>query len=261
MKDDFPFLYYDVQARIIPGGIALAVLSLVGLDVPPTWMHWWVWLYQGGSAQAVILPAVYVAGAYCVGLLLDVGLSGLMQRFYIRGFGRALGKYIWSPPPAKPKPPKHSATLDLLSKKAFDVYRVQSTKVAGEEQKHVLRFHSEAKMFCHLGAVFVATSLLAGTARLIAWNVFAELHSYWRLAPLAISGIVCLRASWTRAERRAKEILPFFDHFGKGNTEIDGIVPELQELQAILQAQAKWWHRLFKPTRHESVKLQDTGSM
>lgn len=76
-----PFFYYDVLARMVPGGMLLLCLRVAGLKAPPSIVD----AVQGETWKAVIMPLVIAAMAYLAGALLD----GIFRFFsFAEWFGR-----------------------------------------------------------------------------------------------------------------------------------------------------------------------------
>jgi hypothetical protein len=86
-----PFFYYDVLARIIPGGLLLGMLKAAGLRTPASLAN----LLTGPETwKAVAMPLIVAALAYLLGALLDgvFRFSGAAERFGRRQYGRVISE-------------------------------------------------------------------------------------------------------------------------------------------------------------------------
>jgi hypothetical protein len=63
-----PFFYFDILARMIPGGLLLGLLRGANLQAPCPWP---TLLAGQESWKAVIVPLIFAASAYLLGALLD----------------------------------------------------------------------------------------------------------------------------------------------------------------------------------------------
>ncbi len=93
MNAPFPFFYYDLVARLIPGGATLALLSLTRLDLPSTWAEYVDWLWSATPGAAIMMPLVLGALSYGIGLIHEVALSKLLWRVSNRAFYMAALAY------------------------------------------------------------------------------------------------------------------------------------------------------------------------
>lgn len=75
-----PYFYFDITARIIPGGLLLALLKVMGMHASSPWPD----LFAGQEAwKAATVPLVFLGAAYLLGIVLDgvFRFSTLAQRF------------------------------------------------------------------------------------------------------------------------------------------------------------------------------------
>src|SRR5215469_10630937 len=96
-----PFFYYDVLARVIPGGLLLVLVRVPGLRAPRPWLD----LSTGQESwKTVVVPLILAALAYLLGIVLD-GFFRFLFRFAEK-FGRWQYEKLKSEERAGPPIPK-----------------------------------------------------------------------------------------------------------------------------------------------------------
>jgi hypothetical protein len=137
-----PFFYYDVLARMIPGGLLLALLRAVGLRAPAPWPD----LLTGQEAwKAVLVPLVLAAMAYLLGALMDGFFRfffKLAERFGRRQYQTVISEQVG----LRPMPPGASSVKNFQ----HDLWQWLAL-VAGPENTAAFslahRFQAESRLF------------------------------------------------------------------------------------------------------------------
>lgn len=234
MDKTVPFFYYDIFARIVPGGLLIAVASLFDIGWPKPLMDWISWLHQSGTTQAVLFPLIYGGAAYVFGASLDILLAKILRYFYRDGFRNALLRYRWFSNPLTSSSDRdlndRDLNIDTLSKWSFDSYLVTTTMELPAELPHTLRFHAEAKCYFHSASILGVFAVAALTNNLLDIPCLPSIALIPSLLMLAFA-ILLLVVSRSRAERRADQILSFIDHFGSAKNH-----PQLMTLRTRLQS-------------------------
>ena len=168
--DKFPFFYYDILSRMIPGAVTLATLSMIRGKLP----QWWC-AFLGGqqSWKAVIIPLLIGGLCYVVGVFYEAtdyfpGVKWIVLLADDKAFASA-----W-------------ATANKLRKERREWLRKKSAQevrrfkfeiwdrlvfIGGREAgmsavlAHCHRFQAEHKMFLHLvypTFLFAAFSVVGG---------------------------------------------------------------------------------------------------
>ena len=154
MKDIIPFFYYDIVARIIPGGITLAVIAY-GLSPVPFCLNSLV--SQSGSWNGVLGSLVLGGFAYAIGVLFE-GLFAFLK------LNSPLEKKAWERAALEcglpremvkdsRKPPMRTLLWERLVRKAAqDSSTKQFPTESGMKEmfSHCHRFQAEYKMCQHL---------------------------------------------------------------------------------------------------------------
>ncbi len=113
MEWRIPYFHYDVFARIVPGGITLALLSRLGAPMPTLWEPLLpnpngqlvdMLVVPGDSAEWPLLTVAslsLLAGSYLVGVVYEGILGSLLQRCSERVLRRAASSINvrWPAPP------------------------------------------------------------------------------------------------------------------------------------------------------------------
>jgi hypothetical protein len=104
MGDKFPFFYYDILARIFPGGVLLFVLWTYGHGVTNVWGA--VQKDTPTAIDSVILAAILAGLSYAVGLVGEAiyqifPFRYIMERIYDGAFRVAIHNYELNPDPIK----------------------------------------------------------------------------------------------------------------------------------------------------------------
>ncbi|MCZ6653998.1 MAG: hypothetical protein O7D91_13345 [Planctomycetota bacterium] len=77
MGNIIPFFYYDLLARVVPGGLTLFVLAYMGVELPEPWVPFFL---ADTAWGAVVIPLVLAGSSYAIGVLYEVLLSFLGLR-------------------------------------------------------------------------------------------------------------------------------------------------------------------------------------
>jgi len=177
-----PFFYYDIVARIFPGGIALALLVLAWPEIlaRPEILG----LISGTEGwKTAVVPITLAAAAYMAGVLFEaITPDGSVWRLIgFITFRCAAREYPW----------QGQISREFREKAWFDLQRDEA------HFAHALRMWAEAKMCLHSSlAVFGASAIFAFQKREWCWVVSA-----------LVVGVLLLWGVYSRDKRRWIQIL------------------------------------------------------
>lgn len=197
--ESIPFFYYDIVARIIPGGLVVAILALTQPEVST--------FFSGGESwKTAAVPLALAGASYMVGVLLEVLFSdwGFWEGVGDESFQLAIGNYSWSSTMPKPK------LDDLEQSRRYRNKAWSYLVLAGKEDQaqafaHAHRFWAEAKMCLHcVWPLFVASIIL--------------LQSQWWLLGISVffAALAATKGVHSRDRRRWVQTLESIKHLGFG---------------------------------------------
>jgi hypothetical protein len=196
-----PFFYYDLLARMIPGGLLLALLRVAKLRAPCPWP---VLLSGQESWKAVVVPLIFAAGAYMAGALLD-GLFrwiGIAEKFGRRQYETVLDANKG----LRPVPPRASEAK--FQHDAWQWLALGKSNATAFSLAH--RFQAESRLF-NLSAVPAAALIGLSVAERFTISGAPWIGGITAIV-VFVSFIVCARNSeknrwiWTLAAiRQTKE--------------------------------------------------------
>ena len=208
----FPFFYYDVVARIMPGAFTLAVLELF----PEIGSRWTSFFAGAESWKGVAVPLVLGGLSYMIGVMYEV-LDSLpwleaFRRYRPRdildnrAFEVAWGRFAHT----------HTPPTDLHRLQQFHVEEKQRThlweRLVYEAARkgdmvsifwHCHRFQGEYKMFYHL---IYPTLLLVPC---LIWQ-----HHVWEGIGAIVLLVFFILGAFRRDERRWWQLLSFAEQLG-----------------------------------------------
>jgi hypothetical protein len=143
---EIPFFYYDLFAKIIPGGLAAAALWLLGIRLPSNLQ---LMFMTSDVLRAVVFPLALLGMAYLLGSYLEAMLRPLLKRVSERTFAAA-----WQSQRrllGYPMPPLKSTLQDQISDRIKIWQRLALIEVEQYPAafSHAHRFQAEGKMFMH----------------------------------------------------------------------------------------------------------------
>jgi len=205
MRDTIPYFYYDILARIIPGGLWLAVLSFSGFSLAGSQVK----SYFTGSEgwKAVVVPFAYVTAAYGLGLLTEIlsfspGVDAITEGLTRVALRRAWRIYDWQNYDASELPPAAENRVRFWA---------WNRLVFGDNPSafsHAHRFQAEAKLCYHslppllfVLAIIMRRACGQGWAGQVQWLVLALLLL-----------LVCVWGAYIRERRRWLQVLASVDH-------------------------------------------------
>ncbi len=187
MKESIPFFYYDILSKLIPGGLTIAVLGIIGLKVPGPWS---ALLAKQEPWMVVVLPLVLASSAYGFGGLLDA----IFRLKFAEGFGE---KHYFASRKKYNRP-------DLLPSNAgqenfhYDAWQWLAL-IAAQENPSAFslahRFQAEARLYALSAA---PAAIIAGWA-ISQWSVLQFLRG-WKFGLAALAAIAIFRLCVVAAE-------------------------------------------------------------
>lgn len=168
-----PFFYYDIVARIFPGGITLAVFALARPEI--------LGLASGTEGwKTVVVPITLAAAAYMAGVLFEaITPDGRVWRWISdKTFESAAEEYSWKG--QKPDLQKLEDSRKFREEAWFDLI------LAGERDEaqafaHALRMWAEAKMCLHSFLPVFVASIVFALEREWFWAASAGVVAVWLL--------------------------------------------------------------------------------
>lgn len=205
MEWRFPYFYYDVFARVVPGVALLVAGANAGFPMPPLWRPLLVPAAPSGQAAAVpgewafvtIAGVSILAVAYAIGVVFeavagpcvwDRGSEWMLRRAAWHQNKHLCGLY--PPPGARPSP------QERLSYAVWGWLNGSSHEDAVRAIPHGHRFQAEARM-----SLFLIPSILIAGAT-------AACHKQWTM--VVFWAVVCAFAgftAWQREQRRWRHAL------------------------------------------------------
>ncbi len=140
---DIPFFYYDIVARIFPGGV---VISLLVFTIPE--LHRFI---SGPEPwKTATIPLAFIGLSYMIGVLFEVLFTDWLVWQWVGDmtFRAAVGEDAWPNNVTSSTMANRADCRALRDKAWFDLV------LAGEKDRaqgfpHALRFWAEAKMCMH----------------------------------------------------------------------------------------------------------------
>jgi len=159
MGKTIPYFYADLIARIVPGTVLIALVSITTLPIPKPWVDF---VNSSVSGKAVIVPILFAGLAYVFGTILEALLSSALEWFYCFTFDRALReKYTPLYPENNDTEQKDIRPAKDLSRASYGHLICASTDNEKLAIPHIVRFHSEAKMCFSSATILFIFILLA----------------------------------------------------------------------------------------------------
>jgi len=207
-----PFFYYDIVARLIPGGVTLMVIAF-GFSERPFWKSTFLSATEHWNS---LLAALVLGGlAYAIGVLFEgwfafVKLRGPLENKAWLVASREFGL----PETVSPKSRTwlwEKLVLAAAQDPSSTKQPVPSQEASGQSQlavksafAHCHRFQAEYKMCQHL---------IVPTLLFLAFTWFRHSHWFWFL--IGVSFLVLLPvASYSRDKRRWWQLLVFGEQLG-----------------------------------------------
>ncbi len=193
--NNIPFFYYDIFARILPGGLTLAVLAFANSEFLKNQASL-KWLFGDGAWKAAVVPFVLAGCSYGIGVLFEAVLADwwVWKRVGEISFADALREYKW----------RHKERKDDLDREKVWSDLVQGCDPATAQSfAHALRFWAEAKMCLHCVVPVVAAAFLLSTPHSKVWWT-------WTIAALVVAGFL----TWGTYSRHRRSWRMLTLHFG-----------------------------------------------
>lgn len=209
MSGLFPWFFYDVLARIIPGAFTMAViLKLVPDEVAWRWKN--IFIFVGDENwKTVVSPLVLGGLSYMIGLVYEVAnswppLRRVREFLDNKAFGAAWHKFSKS---CKRCTERTLENLKLLKSERRSRNQLWERLVCESARKsemvsvfwHCHRFQAEYKMFYHL--MYPTLFLLAGLS-------FYRGHFWTGILAIGVT-LVFFYCAYRRDERRWWQVLSF----------------------------------------------------
>jgi hypothetical protein len=199
-----PFFYYDIIARMLPGGITLAVLALAVPEIRG--------LVSGAEAwKAAVVPIALAAASYMIGVLFEAVYPDWLIWKWVGDmtFKSAAKEYHWQGKTQKPDLDDLKESRTFRDEAWFDLV-LAGKRDEAQAFVHALRFWAEAKMCLH--------SLLPVFAAAIIFQ--CEQKSFWGIAATVVAGLL-LWGVYSRDKRRWVQILNSRDRLNLGECSIE----------------------------------------
>ena len=204
---NLPFFYYDIIARIIPGGLVIAALGFAGVKLPLEW----AWVFGGPEAWKTVVAALLCAGAaYVLGVLMEVLFSRPQDWLSSRAFRRAFRSYVWR---RDWFAPTLSNPADYLHYRRH-VWNWIILKGAQDPLAfaHAHRFQAEARLCSYStlpALVFAVAAACHGRTCSFCWRPCSGF--FWAGIILALA---LIPSAYAREYRGWVQVLVSADHFG-----------------------------------------------
>lgn len=151
-----PYFYTDLIARMVPGTVLIALVSITTLPVPKQWVAIFERL---GSAQGVMVPILFAGLAYVSGTVLASLLSYLLEWCHIVPFKCALKKHTTRYKRTSGDSEKPRREAKELLREAFGYLITSDLDDEKQAIPHLLRYHSEGKM-CFSSMIILSAFLV-----------------------------------------------------------------------------------------------------
>src|SRR5690349_1222824 len=137
--ESIPFFYYDIVARIIPGGILLAIVLLRQPELRT--------FFSGEESwKTAAVPLAMAGASYMIGVLFEVFFSDWLfwRRVSDVSFRKAVASHNWSSRMRKPKP-KVKEAARRYRREAWSYLVLAGKRDDAQAFAHAHRFWAEAK--------------------------------------------------------------------------------------------------------------------
>ena len=198
-----PFFYYDIVARIFPGGITLAILAFTVDDIrrllsgPESW-------------KAALVPLALTGASYMIGVLFEVLFPDWLVWTWVsdRAFKAVAEEYPWSEKMKRPDPNSRSKSRAFRDQAWFDLI-LAGKKDEAQAFAHALRFWAEAKMCLHSFLPVVAAAII----------FYCRQKPFWTITAAVVAALL-LWGVYSRDRRRWMQILPSIERLRAGEANV-----------------------------------------
>ncbi len=231
MQLRFPYFYFDVVARIIPGAFALTVLMT---RVIPSFTKE-LWKYVNGENISIlasfVAAAVCISCAYVVGIVFEALAGTIILRIPVDGivdfsFWSAARMKTWHYPTGPMEPRDATTSIRELRFNTWNWFVHQGSPQWRDAFSHAHRFQAESKL-CLFSSI-VAISWLMLTLR-GASPGFSLHHERLTAATIAALGLL---AHLQRERRRWQQVMASIDELNaqsqKPNTSLQASLERLK---------------------------------
>ena len=203
MEGSFPFFYYDILTRIVPGASMLAVLWNIDGFGPIDWLHGFIDDTSPESWEKLLIPVLLAGIAYVIGVIFEVvdfspgiekfqGMKWVSELIDASAFKSALvnfgkdGEMKKLAESMSKKGAESKTKEDAKSKRKEDVKTLKDYRDelwqnlilnAGSDDKkasqafvHCHRFQAEQKMFLHLVYPTIIFEFVSGRNWFLDWQ-------------------------------------------------------------------------------------------
>lgn len=233
MGDRFPFFYYDILARIIPGALTVVVLAYLGIEMPDSWSD----LIHGSSGKTssgaeptppsgiwdpVVLSAVYAGGCYAMGVLYEVvflipPLRACLESCFDRAFRRSARNRDWRRPVdrrpllANPGLAERLSAPDVkwIRRHCWNWLMLRPCEGRANAFAHAHRFQAESKMLQH--ALLTAVVLIVGGVWKTLFSNWSTSHLWWTVVISLVAMALFALGAYLREGRRWLQVLDSLD--------------------------------------------------
>lgn len=245
MSERFPFFYYDLVARVIPGALLLTVLWLAGINLPPPVTA--AVSPEQGVLEPAILSLIYFGACYAIGVAFEVStyffdLRRRVEQMCDRAFQDAIRDRRWRR--SVPKLDGNVEALDprWLRRHCWNWLQLHPQERRAPASIHALRYTAESKMFLHMGRAGLFFPVMVLSHNVFVW---ARLETTWWEAPkvsfllavaLGLSAFLVLsRAAARRERQRWGSAIDALDELWSAGDNSDALVAACEQYRLSLQ--------------------------